>query len=140
MMKRKLIISIALIGILFVFGCSGKQPLSGKITFSDDGSPLPAGAVFFETPTYSASGVIKKNGTYVVGSDSLKDGLPKGTYAVIIRGADEITTIDARGGGMPMERRTPLIDSKYQNPDTSGLSFTVDGKTKKFDFQVDRAK
>jgi len=140
MMIRKLLILFVLVGILSVFGCSGKKPLKGKITFSDDDSPLPVGAVFFETPTYSAGGNIEKDGTYVVGSDALKDGLPKGTYAVVIRGAEDITIIHPPGGGMPMERRTPLIDRKYQNPDTSGLSFTVDGKTRKFDFQVDRAK
>jgi len=139
-MSKKLLISFALVGMIFVFGCSGKKPLRGKITFSDDGSPLPVGAIYFETPTYSASGVIEKDGTYIVGSDSLRDGLPKGTYSVVIRGADEITVIHPPGGGMPRENRRPLIDSKYQNPDTSGLSFTVDGKTRKFDFQVDRAK
>ena len=41
--------------------------------------------------------------------------------------------------GTRVERRRALIDSKYQSADTSGLSFTVDGTTRRFDIPVDRA-
>ncbi len=120
-------------------GCSDKQPLGGKVTFSDDGTPLTTGAVFLETPTFQSSGSIQADGTYVVGSAGLDDGIPQGTYRVSIRGADSITTVDGPEGS-PTEKRASLIDPKYQSPDTSGLTFTVDGSTKRFDIQVDRAK
>ena len=122
-----------------MLGCSDKVPLGGTVTFSDDGSPVTAGAVFFETPTFNAQGMIKPDGTYVVGSTSLTDGIPKGTYNVSIRGAEDITTITGRDGSQT-ERRRALIAGKYQSPETSGLTFTVDGKTRKFDIEVDRAR
>ena len=128
-----------LAGLVFAIGCSDMQPLSGTVTFSDDGSPVTAGAIFFETPTFSAQGTIRSDGTYVVGSMAKADGIPKGTYSVTVRGAEEITTTE-RSDGTTTERRRALIDPKYQNSETSGLTFTVDGKTKKFDFQVDRAR
>lgn len=139
MLTRNIIHITLLFCLLFSFGCSGKVPLSGTVTFSDDGSPVPCGAVFLETETFQAMGSIKNDGTYVVGSTGLDDGIPKGTYKVSIRGA-ESTTMVKGPGGTQVERRKALIDPKYQNPDSSGLSLTVDGKSKTFDLKVDRAK
>ncbi|MCL2116876.1 MAG: hypothetical protein FWH27_00465 [Planctomycetaceae bacterium] len=64
--------------------------------------------------------------------------MPKGDYRVSIRGADEITKREGPGGSQ-IEQRKALIHGKYQSPDSSGLTLTVDGKTKKFDIKVDRA-
>ena len=138
-MTRTLLFAFVLVGLVSIVGCSDKQPLGGTITFSDDGTPVPCGAIFFETPTFVAQGTIKPNGTYEVGSTGLKDGIPKGTYSVSIRGAEDVTTVNGPNG-MQTERRKALIDRKYQTPENSGLTFTVDGKTRKFDIQVDRAK
>jgi len=33
--------------LLALTGCGDKVALSGKVTYSDDGSPLPIGTVFF---------------------------------------------------------------------------------------------
>ncbi|MCL2120386.1 MAG: hypothetical protein FWH27_18385 [Planctomycetaceae bacterium] len=80
-----------------------------------------------------------------MGTDKLKDSLPPGTYKVYLGGAELGELVPyARGaggtGGLGMRHAiTPLIDPKYANQDTSGLSFVVDGKTRKFDIQVDRA-
>ena len=139
MRTRKLLLSFVLPGIVFLSGCSDNLPLGGKVTFSDDGSPVPAGTVFFSTPTFEAQGFIKSDGTYIVGSTGLADGIPKGTYGVSIRGAEDITMVEGADGSRS-ERRKALIDTKYQSPDTSGLTFTVDGKSRKFDIPVDRAK
>jgi len=127
-----------LIGLVFVLGCSDKVPLGGTVTFSDDGSPVPTGAVFFETSTFQAQGDIRPDGTYRVGSETLTDGIPLGTYGVSIRGAEEITIVE-RADGTTDERRKDLIDSKYRIAETSGLTFTVDGKTRTFNIQVERA-
>ena len=86
--------------ILFsiTIGCSQKQSLHGTITFSDDGSPVPTGAIFFTTPTFEAMGAIKKDGTYTVSSTGNNDGIPKGqTYAVTIT-ADEVEQILNKDG------------------------------------------
>ena len=138
-MARKLLLPFVLAGVIFLFGCSGMEPLSGTVTFSDDGSPLTVGSVFFETPTYSSRGTLGRDGQYVIGSLKETDGLPKGTYQISIRGAEDVVSTQ-RPNGEWTERRTLLIDPKYQNPETSGLTFTVDGKTKKFNIQVDRAR
>jgi hypothetical protein len=48
---------------------------------------------------------------------------------------------DKNGDGEPDiigRKETPLIAKKYANPDTSELTFTVDGKTKVFDVKVER--
>ena len=139
-MTRKLF-PLVLVGLLFTFGCSDKVQLTGKVTFSDDGSPVPLGYVQFETETFFATGPIQPNGTYRVGTDSLKDGIPKGTYAVLVR-ANEETMVQV-GDGADSSRTLvtrSLIDPRHGNAATSDLTLTVDGKTKKFDIQVDRAK
>jgi len=135
--------------LLIVTGCSGKVQLGGTVTFSDDGTPLPQGAILFQSETVLAQGGIQPDGTYKVGTDKKTDGLPLGTYQVCITGTDMIefeagpsTVVDSSGVGLGGQReiRISLIDPKYASASTSGLTFTVDGKTKKFDIQVDRAK
>ena len=137
---------LSLTVLLVVSGCSDKLPLSGTVTFSDDGAPLTQGAVFFQSDTLQAQGGIKPDGTYVVGTDKLTDGIPKGSYRVMLVGTEQIefkskTVKDPGGNNIEMKRetRTPVIDTKYGNVQTSGLTFEVDGKKRKFDFQVDRA-
>jgi len=127
-----------LVGLVFVFGCgSGKQSLRGKVTFSDDGSPVPMGTVFFNATTSFSRGEIQSDGTYVVGTDTLTDGIPKGTYTVTIN-ATEYTERRSPEGSVSSTSKS-LIDPKYNDAGTSNLTFTADGKTKKFDIQVDRA-
>ena len=133
--------------LLVVSGCSNKVPLGGTVTFSDDGAPLTQGAVFFQSETLQAQGGIKPDGTYIVGTDKLTDGIPKGTYRVMLVGTEQIAfkanmVKDPSGKNIErkQETRTPVIDTKYGNVETSGLSFVVDGKKRKFDFQVDRYK
>ena len=78
-----------------------------------------------------------------MGTDKQTDGLPPGTYQICIVGTDLVEAVFySRGsdGEGQREVRTPLINAKYANVETSGLKFTVDGKTKKFDIQVERAK
>jgi len=147
-MKYRTFVSLAVV-LLVIAGCSGKVPLGGTVTFKDDGTPLPQGAILFQSETILAQGGIQPDGTYRVGTDKITDGLPLGTYQVCIVGtdmvefvADRATVVDPSGVGLGGQRevRTPLIDPKYASAATSGLSFVVDGKTKKFDIQVDRAK
>jgi len=122
--------------VLIVLGCgSGKVGLRGTVTYSDDGTPLEAGTVSFQTETFFARGIINKDGTYITSSVSAKDGLPPGRYKVYISGANH--QIGVTAGGMPILE--PLVDAKYESPETSGLVVDVDRSTRTFDIQVDRA-
>ena len=125
-----------IITIAFV-GCSQNVHLSGKVTFSDDDSPVPFGNVFFMTPTTVAQAGIRKDGTYTVGSMKETDGMPKGEYQVYLV-VEQLSTREVRGQSENVY--TSLIDPKHTNPATSGLTFTADGKTRKFNIQVDRAR
>jgi hypothetical protein len=132
-MKNSLFLGLSLTLLLLV-GCSDKVGLGGKVTFSDDGSPLSTGTVCFETDTYLARGTLKADGSYVVGSLTENDGLPAGTYRVYISGAEKETGQDKEG--MPIME--PLIDTKYSSASMSELTLDVTNATKTFDIKVDR--
>ncbi|MDR1480715.1 MAG: carboxypeptidase-like regulatory domain-containing protein [Planctomycetaceae bacterium] len=129
--------SIALLLVCVCFcGCgNGNQQLSGKVTFPD-GSPLNVGIVCFENAETNkmARGELNENGVYVVGFESEKNGIPKGTYKVFITGAILEKGINEKTG-LPVTE--PQIAAKYSNKSTSGLTFTADGKTKTFDIVVE---
>ena len=136
-MFQRAYLGLFLLAFVVLLGCgAGKTGLSGKVTFSDDQSPVPAGMIVFEgSDGKMGRAEIQSDGTYRAGFDSAKDGLPKGTYKVYLTNVVR-TEKDARG----MDAYIPLLDSKYSSTTTSGLTFNADGKTPKFDFSVDRAK
>ena len=106
-------------------GCSGHVGLSGKVVYSDNGEPVTIGEIQFTTPTFVARAVINPDGTFVAGSYRERDGLPPGTYEVAVVSTDE--------------NFNPLVDMKFSNPTTSGLSITIDKTTRDMEFVVDRA-
>jgi hypothetical protein len=144
-MKHLLIILALLISVtLITAGCSRQVPLGGRITFEDNGEPLTEGAIAFVSGTHQARSEIDKDGKYTLGFQGESDGLPKGEYRVYIQAVhvetQRGTEKDAYGEPVIVGRtETPLIAAKYTSPDTSGLTFTVDGKTKTFDIEVERA-
>ena len=118
---------------VLLVGCSGdKVPMGGKVTFSDDGSSVPTGIVCFQKPGFVARGEIGPDGTYVMSSTGTNDGLPPGDYEVFLIGVEK----PIPGQSLSVS----LIDDKYGQPQTSGMRIMVDATTKRFDFQVDRAK
>lgn len=121
--------------LILCCGCNDKLPLGGTITYSDDGSPLDKGTVCFEKADFLARGHLQSDGTYQISSTGKNDGLPKGKYKVCIVGA-ELSSEGAGGNTV----YTPLIDQRYGSAETTDIEFDVDGKTRRFDFQVDRAK
>jgi len=143
-MKNYLKLSFLLIASVFLTGCgNGNIQLTGKVTFSDDGSPLTVGAVCFENDTVRARGILTEDGTYRVGTKSKTDGIPAGTYKVSIMGAiKSIGRTEIRGPGgqtaAGMGQVEPLIDPKYTGANTSGLTVTVDRTKATYDIQVDR--
>ena len=128
MLHRKTLTTILLLLLVFGFvGCSRHPSLSGKVTFSDDGSPLTVGTVVFLSDTYTARGRLTSDGSFTVRSDTYR-GIPPGTYRVYI---EDAIRFDEHG------RNVPLIDGKYFRPETSGLTITVDG-SQTFDIVVER--
>ncbi|MDR3111412.1 MAG: hypothetical protein LBU65_17210 [Planctomycetaceae bacterium] len=124
---------IFLLGIISLNGCnSGKVPLKGKVTFSDDGLPLTTGIIIFSTPDFQARGEIQQDGTFRVSSEGNHDGLPAGEYDVnIVNASVEKPGTDGNGWIF-------LIDTKYDSVRTSGLKFKVCSSTKSYDIVVDR--
>ncbi|MDR1960151.1 MAG: hypothetical protein LBQ54_14090 [Planctomycetaceae bacterium] len=142
MMKRVFIIVTLFVSIACI-GCSNNVPFGGRITFEDNGEPLPEGTIGFVSGTNQARGDIDKDGKYTLGFEAEGNGLPKGEYKVYIQAVQvELQTgPDKNGDGDPDiigRKETPLIAKKYANPDTSGLTVTVDGKTNVFDIKVER--
>ncbi|MDR2345604.1 MAG: hypothetical protein LBE18_06025 [Planctomycetaceae bacterium] len=113
--------------------CSKNIQLSGQVTYSDDGSPLTTGIVCFETNTYMARGNLKPDGTYTITSVTQNDGLPPGQYRVSVLNAIE-------GFGEDNATNIPLIDPKYGDSNTSGITFQVTPSSNRFDFTVERYK
>ena len=130
-----------IVGVLFFCGCGGKLPFGGTVTYSDDGSPVTRGTVILRTPTFIAQGAIQEDGTYTIGTNNATDGLPPGTYQVTVVGTEDNIFLPANPNDVnsfTIAKLIPKVDPKFENPETSGLSATVDRKTRKFDIQVDR--
>jgi hypothetical protein len=111
--------------ILFAAGCGGGkyQPVTGQIVFAD-GTPakgLEGGQVIFEpaqaetTNAPSATGAIDSEGRFTLGSEQPDDGATAGTNKVLI-------TPPTPTGDVPLP---PVIHSKYERFETSGLTFDV---------------
>lgn len=100
---------LLLVATLIMTGChSGKVPVSGKVTFSDDLSPV-SGTVYFQSENHLARGEIKKDGSYVLGSEKSTDGLPPGTYRVYIQ--ESPVEIGKTASGEPIFEN--IVDSKF---------------------------
>ena len=136
-MNRKIVSLIIVLLPLFLIGCgTGHVSLSGRVTYSDDGSPLEAGTVIFQpvvgADKFYARGEIGQDGKYVVATYNPKDGLPPGEYQIFVNGA-------TRNEGNKGQFVIPLISSKYTAAETSELVLDINRSTKTFDFSVDRA-
>ena len=130
-------------------GCGRNVALSGRVTFSDDGSPVPCGTVIFDNGKDMGKGAIQEDGSYVVGFEKRQNGIPRGEYRIRIVGAvkevgQSETTEDKFSGQkleqMGSQKTVDLIDRKYRTLGDSGLTLTVDGSTATFDIKVDRFK
>jgi hypothetical protein len=114
-------------------GC-GKNfvKFGGRVTTSD-GQSYAKGYVIFLNGQYSARGKLQSDGTYVLDSLGVGDGLTPGRYQVYLSAFQEnVGTEDE-----------PIyvsdIDLKYESPDTSGLSCEVT-RGGHFDFIVELKK
>jgi len=128
------VLFLAVAVVLFLGGCGKNISLKGRVVFTDDGTPLTAGTVCFVTENTLARGSLDSNGTYTVGTIGKRDGLAADTYRIYILDAHREVGVDEQN--MPIYE--PLIDEKYMNPETSGLSIVVDRQTSRYDIQVER--
>ena len=135
MRTRSLFFLIFTVLIVMSLGCGNNVKIRGKVTFSDDQSPLTVGQVTFRNDTILARGTLKPDGTYVLGTLKEKDGIPKGTYNVTIADAHELILQESQNKkSLP----TPVMRQLIVPP--KDLTFVVDGKQKVFNIEVERAK
>ncbi|MGL4942722.1 MAG: hypothetical protein ACRC46_05985 [Thermoguttaceae bacterium] len=120
----------------FAAGCGAKTPLQGKVVFSDDQSPLTVGTVLFTSSTFLARGEIKPDGTFVVESAAEGDGIPPGTYQVVISGATKDAGTDASG----MPKSESLINPDVLNGSPTPLNIEITSATKKLELTVEKPK
>lgn len=130
-------LTAALLVSIGVCGCGARYyPVSGEVVFKD-GTPLRGGLVFFhavdEHVKTSAQGEIQSDGTFQLTTAVKGDGVPEGRYRVTVTPP---LPLKREGKGQP----PPQIDPRYENPDTSGLEFTVtrDRSKNHFRIEVDR--
>ena len=141
-MQTRFICLAALLILGAFIGCgTGNVPMGGTVTFSDNGDPLEVGTIVFTDGKQQARAELGPGGKFNLGFVKANDGLPKGSYKVYISGAIKREDRDVPNPrpGVLYFTETQLIDLKYERPDSSGLTFIVDGTTKTTTFSVDRA-
>ncbi|MDR1383472.1 MAG: hypothetical protein LBJ67_06455 [Planctomycetaceae bacterium] len=121
-----------------LIGCSSGTKITGTVKFSD-GSPVSFGYVAFDNGKYCFVGAIKADGAYSTGLVGGKK-IPIGVYKVYLQGMVETKEVFGGPNGEYILSSETIyhVAPKYCLPDTSGLTFTVDGKTKAFDIKVER--
>lgn len=130
--------SIVVVVALVAVGCgdANRVNVRGKVTFSDDGSPLTRGIVCLDNDKVMARGTLQPDGSYAIGVEKDGRGIPPGSYKVSILFAQE----ELPGGAPYSPRYNKLIDEKYASRHTSGIELVVDPSTTRFDITVDRPK
>jgi hypothetical protein len=127
-----------MISVTLIAGCGGIS-VSGRVTFSDDDSPVPCGTVCFASDKWMFRGQISPNGTYAMGTKQADDGIPKGEYTVYLLGTDvQAGFHPAEAGHTPEPMYVSIVDPKFLSASTSGLTAKIDGNTQDLNFQVGR--
>ena len=145
---------VVLAGLALV-GCgAGKAPVSGSVTYK--GKALPSGVVsFVGSDNQVASGHIGADGSYsvpavavgpakvsvqvaTVGKKSIMMGPPSGDKKMTSGGPKDMAERSAitTGEGAATPAAVVQIPLEYGNPDTSGLTFTVQPGANTFDIDL----
>ncbi|HEY7428618.1 MAG TPA: hypothetical protein VH682_30590 [Gemmataceae bacterium] len=117
---RRLAALACLLSLLGTAGCgNGLYTVQGKVVY-EDGSLMTEGFVIGEMKdgdtTVMMRGEIRPDGTFRLGTLKAEGGAPRGTYRVLV------TPRDRTPGE---EHLPPVLDPKFQNYDTSGLTIEV---------------
>lgn len=113
--------------MIAVSGCGGGPeivPARGKVLYQ--GQPVPNGVVMFQPVSgQPARGDIQPDGTFVLGTNSERDGATVGPnqVRVVSRGAAESAPTDASQGEVGAGK--PLVPEKFGSYGTSGLTIEV---------------
>jgi hypothetical protein len=114
----------AALAMLAAVGCGGPydSAVTGVVTL--DNEPLPTGVVSFSPQGQGAmaNGQIRSDGTYQLWTGR-EEGLASGEYVVTVIATDSTGDRGKDGGPPPMGKL--ISPAWYQNPATSGLTFTV---------------
>ena len=121
---------LCLLTCLSVTGCGKNKRLTGTVTFSD-GTPAKSGTVLFRQDNFIAKGEIQPDGSYKMSSEREKDGIPPGFYQVYVSNIFK----PPPSGVMAMP--ASLVDPKFENPDTSGLTCIIPAPGNKYDIVLE---
>lgn len=107
------------------FGCGSDQvptyPVSGRVQFAD-GEPVRTGTIELESTEHgtSATGTIKEDGSFVLGTYTPDDGAAAGNHRVIV-----VQIIIADGITRHTKDHGRAVPPVYASYDTSSLSVNV---------------
>ncbi|MCM2370327.1 hypothetical protein [Aporhodopirellula aestuarii] len=135
--------SILVLLVLAVAGCSdpGRDtyPVSGLVKFAD-GTVLRDGSVEFEIigrqPAVTATGQIRPDGTFTLGTFAADDGALAGKHRVAVIHRYTIGTGAERPGMIPESELHP----RYRSFDTSGITLEVEPTENQIIIDVDFAQ
>jgi hypothetical protein len=117
-------------------GRSGPEMASVSGTVTYQGKPVPLGTITFVPVApdgRNATGVIGSDGSYTLQTEEPGDGAQLGEYRVTVYAHDEpiLDYIPKK----PIQPKA-LVPPQYENPDTSGLTATVNSGSNTFDFDL----
>jgi hypothetical protein len=122
-----------------LFGCSEpKYSVSGKVSFAD-GKPAYVGTMVMFTSADGLRGgvsvVTRPDGGFEgVSFEKVGDGLPAGTYSVIVRPPDRMSVLP------DVARTAPPnfgIQHKYMVAESSGFQLTLEGEVTDYSLTLD---
>ncbi|MDO4585757.1 MAG: hypothetical protein Q4C95_00510 [Planctomycetia bacterium] len=144
-MKHKNLFLLLTIAIVAFVGCGPNNTgLTGKVSFSDDHSPLTKGIVILDDGSHVAKGPIQPDGTFKMGFEKAGNGVPPGTYKVYIQGAVDVEPEEHEDQDGKMVSSTMLsdatflIDKKFTTRKTTDIEVTVTKEDQVLDIVVDR--
>ncbi|MDR2705132.1 MAG: carboxypeptidase-like regulatory domain-containing protein [Planctomycetaceae bacterium] len=105
---------------LLFCGCGQGKRVGGTVKY-EDGTPLTTGIVTFIKMPYQWIGTINTDGSYEMYELKPGDGVPPGTY--------QVTVSSSTGGSEPEIPVIHLVDPKFNDIETSGLTCEVKGNT-----------
>jgi hypothetical protein len=117
-----------------LIGCGGQPGSKLKLvkvtgTVKLDGKPLPQGTISFigsDANAVNAAGELDASGRYSLSTQQKGDGIPAGSYKVRIESWASPPKMVATG----VEPGKSAIPDRYSSVESSGLTATVEGKSK----------
>ncbi|HXG12850.1 MAG TPA: hypothetical protein VNK04_24040 [Gemmataceae bacterium] len=136
--RCRMLAGILALALLTLAGCGGRgpYPVEGKIVVKDDPFPikeLEGYTVMFQSqtePVVSASGTVKADGTFQVGTNKEDDGAVVGKHRVAV-----MPPIPEEG-----QRPKKHLLERYHRFETSGLEVTVEPKKNQIILEVEAAR